>query len=181
MIRIRLFSTRVTSSIPKISNAGIVKQLDVSVSKDTTQPHVKKTKIKLAKGLHSKEQSKFSPTQTGAFDTAKEDIAEVLENCLASNELLNAFHPYPFTSQIIEIKKVHLNRDLSHVDVLWESSFLEKFLQRIYEVGGQEEGKRMKNKLYKHANEVLQKKEPKFRTHLMKEIFFRRVPRYLFL
>lgn len=177
-IVVRLFSSYRGVLLAKNPTLPLVEQLDINVSKDKTLPRIKKTKIKLNKGLESKEAPEFTPMQLGTFETAKEEILEVLENCLGSNELLHAFHSFPYTSKIVQIKNIQLNRDISHIDVFWESNFFEEFIQKIYEVNGETEGKRMKKKLYKQITETLQKKEGKFRTYLMREIFFRRVPRY---
>lgn len=180
IIKLRLFSSCSNILLSKNSTPEIIRQLDINTSNDNTLPRIKKTKIKLNKSLNTKETPKLTSMQVGTLDAAREEISEILEDCLNSNELLNLFHPFPHTSRVVQIRNVKLNRDISHIDVLWESNFLEEFIQRIYEINGEAEGKRMKLKLYNQVNQILQKKEGKFRTHLMKQIFFRRVPRIFF-
>lgn len=162
-------------SRPQGEASPLVKHLDVHISPETSLPRAGKSKLK--KSLDLQNLPELTTSQMGALQSAEEEILETLENCLQSNSMLGVFPHLKQSSQLIQIAKVKVNRDLSHVDVIWGSQILESFITRVYETSGPTEGKRIKDKIFKNTNLRLQRKEGTFRTFLMKAIEFRRVPR----
>jgi ribosome-binding factor A len=157
-------------------SSPLIKHLDVNVSPQTSLPAAGKSKLK--KNLDVQSLPDLTIAQLGALQSAEDEILEILESCLESNALLGIFPQFKFPSQLVHIKNVKVNRDLSHVDVFWGSDILEKFVHKVYEINGTNEGKRMGDKFYKQTNLTLQKKEGTFRTFLMRTVEFRRVPRF---
>ncbi len=85
------------------------------------------------------------------------------------------------TSEVIEIEEVVLpKQDYSHVTVRWRSQSTNDFLEQVKIKFGRAEKQRLSEKLFTSMNATLQKREPLFRTALMREMFFRRVPRIFF-
>jgi ribosome-binding factor A len=176
MRRHYLYLARRFFSRPQGESSPLIKHLDVHISSETALPRAGKSKLK--RNLDAQSLPELTTSQLGALQSAEEEILETLEECLQSNSMLGAFPNFKHSSQLIQISKVKVNRDLSHVDVIWGSQILEGFINRIYETSGKAEGKRMKDKIFKKTNLQLQKKEGTFRTFLMRAIEFRRVPRY---
>jgi ribosome-binding factor A len=170
-----LFLGRRYLSRPQGESSPLIKHLDVHISSETALPRAGKSKLK--RSLEVQSLPELTTSQMGALQSAEEEILETLEDCLQSNSMLGTFPHLKHASQLIHIAKVKVNRDLSHVDVIWGSQILESFINRVYETSGETEGKRMKEKIFKKTNLRLQKKEGTFRTHIMKAIEFRRVPR----
>ena len=64
---------------------------------------------------------------------------------------------------------------------MWHSDLFLDFIHRVTEKHGPQDGKTVQNKIFKKTTSLLQAKESKFRTYLMRHQSFRRVPRITFL
>lgn len=167
---------RFVTKVPGESSP-LIRQLDIHVSPENSLPKVGKSKLR--KKLEAQSSPELTKSQLGALQSAEEEILEVLEECLRSNAMIGAFPHFQQSSKLVHISKVKVNRDLSHIDVIWGSTILETFVQQVYESHGKQEGMRIRDKIFKKTNLQLQKKEGTFRTFLMRTVDFRRVPRYL--
>jgi hypothetical protein len=174
-LRLRLVAEGRQFSKVSGETSPLIKHLDVNVSPQTALPSAGKSKLR--KNLDAQNLPDLTIAQLGTLQSAEEDILETLESCLESNDLLGTFPQFKYPSELVHIKNVKVNRDLSHIDVFWGSDTLERFVHRVYEVHGTNDGKRMGDKIFKNVNLTLQKKEGTFRTFLMRTVEFRRVPR----
>lgn len=172
------FGGRYLGMVPGESSQ-LIRQLDINVSPETALSKIGKSKLR--KTLDVQSSPELTPLQLGALQSAEEDILEILEDCLNSTSLIGTFPNFQHSSKLVHISKVKVNRDLSHIDVIWGSTILEAFVQRVYETRGKHEGLRMRDKIFKKTTLHLQKREGTFRTFLMRSVDFRRVPRLMLI
>ena len=123
---------------------------------------------------------------------------------------MNTFKGASQSSDVIEIKQVILNRDRSHLTVLWSCSILDGFVKMVHETGMKElknsgsgsqsgrdksrqfeddesasdkidqEAVRIWTRGVKYINKTLALREPQFRSYLARKVQFRRIPRVFF-
>ena len=174
---VNTFST-VTKRSTGILNASVVNKLDSNTAANS--PLDAGARSKLMKGLEPTAKAPIHPSEIGMMETQASAIAEALENALDSKALHGIFKEVPMTADLINIKNVKVNRDLSHVDVVWGSELFENLISQAHEKFGETEAKTLADRIYKTVTNTLQRKESKFRTYLMHSMEFRRVPRIFF-
>lgn len=99
----------------KIMNDSLLQKLDKnSTPNPSMEPQVRS---KLLKTLESKRKKAIDPVEHGMMEAQSSVIQDILEDALQSKSLHGIFQHAPVTSDIITIKEIKINRDLSHVDV----------------------------------------------------------------
>ena len=116
----------------------------------------------------------------GLRESDEEAICEVLNEVLVSNTLLNLIRGVKYPASLIEIKDVRAIGDCSKYVVVWGSDLFDKFIMMTREKKGEEEGRKVAIKFSSYISNTLQKKEPFFRSRLMRKMTFRRVPNLTF-
>jgi hypothetical protein len=187
-------------SRPKIKNSSskIVERVsavldDPLVIKDATKP--KRERGKIAKPLTEMTTLQLDASSKGFLEMEALQIQEILNDSLQMDDISSKIIPsgkvrgkIADISEFFEFTGVKLNRDASHADTLWSSSYLEKFYQSLADEPvprytktsySKEDLDRFKAKL-KDFSDVLQKNEGKFRTQVIRKMNFRRVPRIFF-
>jgi hypothetical protein len=157
----------------------VLMQIDPDIT-NGTNGITTQSRTKLRKGLE-KEDRKMHPIDIGILESMAVDITSLLNDVLEEKEFYYLFDGVKKTSDVLTIETTTLNRDCSHATVLWSSHIFKKFVNDIYSQHGQEEGRRMEQKIYTNISNKLQKRESEFRTILMRTIPFRRVPRIFFV
>jgi hypothetical protein len=105
--------TRLCSN--KIMNDSIMQKLDRnSTPNSSMEPRVRS---KLIKTLEAKRKRAIDPVEQGLMEAQSNIIQEILEDALESKSLHGIFKEAPVTSDVISIREIKINRDLSHVDV----------------------------------------------------------------
>ena len=170
--------SRACSDSSKVLNGSLLSKLDVNTAPNS--PLDADSRSKLKKNLEGKAKAPMSPSEMGMMETQASVITEILEDALESKALYGLFKDTPSTAELVNIKNVKVNRDLSHVDVVWGSDILERFVLEAYEKLGEEEGKVVEKRVYSSVTNALQRKESKFRTYIMRSMELRRVPRVFF-
>jgi hypothetical protein len=188
------------ASRPKIKNSSskIVEKVsaildDPLVLQDATKP--KRERGKIAKPLTEIAALQLDASSKGFLEMEATQIQEILNDSLQMDEISSNIIPSSKVrgkiadiSDFFEFTAVKLNRDASHADTIWSSSYLEKFYQSLVDEPvprytktsyTQEDLDRFKAKL-KDFSGVLQKNEGKFRTQIIRKMNFRRVPRIFF-
>jgi ribosome-binding factor A len=140
----------------------------------------KKTTAKLSKGLEKHVDPEPSTAMQGVLESTAEEICGILNDALASNKLYKLFRGCPDASEAIDIEYVKINTDCSHATAFWKSSVIEKYGNFVAVHDGPEKGFLVKQRMNKFISATLQRKEPVFRTILIKHMDFRRVPRVFF-
>ena len=69
----------------------------------------------------------------GQLDAFGEDLADLLNEAIASKALASTFRGAPLSSDVVEIKHVTVNRDRSHLTAFWSSSILNGFAQMVHD------------------------------------------------
>lgn len=140
-----------------------------------------KSKSKLIKSLEKKELPQLTISEIGIADSLCDDIQDSLISCLDSKYFYKKFKGYNNATEIIEICKVSANRDFSHITAYWDSKKIQEILQQVRKQYGDIEYTRIHKLIIPKITNKLQKYEPIFRSNLMKDIIFRRVPRIFFM
>lgn len=121
------------------------------------------------------------PRSDGVLEATAEEVMDDLNQALTTSQLANIFKFVRNTSEVMEITKVVLNKDLSHADASWHSDYLEGFLRHLLLKDGLSASDlRLGKKMLKNVTNKLQSSEGKFRSHIIRSMNFRRVPRIFF-
>jgi ribosome-binding factor A len=135
---------------------------------------------KLQRSLETPSKRLLTNAERGVMDAQSEDVLEVLNEALSSSQLYNLFQKTGDASKFVEFSLVRLNQDRSHTTVLWSSSVLEKFAAKVRGTAGEQEAARFAKRAVENVNSRLQRREPLFRSLLIKKMDFKRVPRLFF-
>ena len=141
----------------------------------------KTAKSKLKARLETKKKRPMDEMEIGMLETRSADILEILNNGLESKAIYGVFKNIPDTSKVVSINHVRCSRDMTHVSAIWGSDLFQDFIQQVKIKNGEKDASSVQAKIYKKTSALLQAKEPAFRTHLMRHMSFRRVPRITFL
>lgn len=140
-----------------------------------------KTKIKLSKGLEPVEKKELSVRASGASEALCSEINDSIVDCLTTDKLFKLFHGFNDPSDVVEIMDIEANLDFSHVTILWRCAGLIQQSIHVMEKNFDEVTyKRISSRIINGINNKLQLKEPIFRSHLMKQVYFKKVPRLFF-
>lgn len=153
-----------------------------SIASDTGQrlPSVKKSKLN--KGLDKKEKVLISDSNQGILDQSGNEIAEIINETLASRSFYKIFKGCDDASKIVEIEEVKINRDCSHAYAYWSSDILNKFAEtmRLDNTIDQKDYNKFTTKSVEYIHSHLQTREGFFRSKLSQKMSFKRVPKIYF-
>jgi hypothetical protein len=136
---------------------------------------------KLVTGLDAKKKRPMDAYEIGMLETRSAEILDILTDCLESKLVYGIFKDMPDTSKVVSINHVKCNRDMTQVTAVWHSDLFLDFIHQATLKHGEKDGKAIESKIFKKTTALLQAKESKFRTYLMRHMAFRRVPRITFL
>jgi len=137
---------------------------------------------KLTHSLETKDADKeLTAKGIGVLDSFGVDLSDVLNEGLHSSSIFYGMIPgSQQPGDIIEIQHVKVNKDCSHIMAYWTAPFMTKFIEMVRESKGEVEADRLHEKMSKNMSMKLQKREPQFRSLLIKKMEFRRVPHITF-
>lgn len=141
----------------------------------------RKLQNKLSRGLELDEPLQFTARGEGTAELLCDEISDTLNESLSTDDFYKMFKGYKFPNEIIEFVKVTANMDFSHVTVYWDSNSTNGFLFIAKKKYDESSYEKLRHKIFVAISKKLQSREPKFRSILMKDIYFKRVPRLFFL
>ena len=139
-----------------------------------------KMRAKLARSLEKKPVRDIGDRARGTMDAIGDEIADIINESLRKDKFSTIFKRVKDLTPFVEIVKVVVNRDLSHADAYWVSPVIHKFAYSCRESLGEKREQDLLKKMSNKISDNLQKKEPQFRTEVMREMTFKRVPRIFF-
>jgi ribosome-binding factor A len=190
-----MFSRRPPGRTHKLESpmAKVTKLLDGETSQGSKKDDASKTESvsrrlnadskaigKLRMGLLAKKKGILDNASQGRLETTCEDVMDNMNETLASSALINVFKGVKDASMVIEIAHVEINMDYSHATAHWESEILMNFVDSVRTENGPEDALKLALKMETKITAKLQKLEPLFRTRIVKQMDFRRVPRIYF-
>lgn len=179
------FSSKFTKNRPNSKDNSGSKNIDKLLgSLDGTTPEAalpSAVQKKLVTGLNATKKRPMDISEVGMMETRSTEILNVLTDALESPLLYGIFKDMPVTSKVVSLNHVKCNRDLTQVSVVWHSDLFLDFIHQATLKHGEVDGKQLEAKIFKKTSALLQAKESKFRTYLMRNMSFRRVPRLTFL
>jgi len=135
---------------------------------------------KLSTGLEVKKKKPMDSFELGMLETRSVEMLDILSDALESKLVYGIFPDIPDTSKVVSFSHVKSNRDMTQVTVVWHSDLFLDFIHQVTIKHGESDGKSLEKKIFKKTTTLLQAKESKFRTYLMRHMSFRRVPRLIF-
>eukprot|EP01031_Cornospumella_fuschlensis_P038373 gene38374-46638_t len=136
---------------------------------------------KLNQSLEPKQKVKVSSETNGVLQATALELVDDLNAALATPQLSSLFRSVPNASEVLEISKVVLNRDMSHADAFWTSKISVAFIETLSAKDSiTKQDVAAANSMVHNINNKLQARESKFRSHIIKSFDFRRVPRVFF-
>ena len=160
----------------KIDN--LLGDLDGTTVESTLPTPVQK---KLVTGLDTKKKRPMDAYEIGMLETRSAEILDILSDALESKLVYGIFKDMPDTAKVVSINHVKCNRDMTQITAVWHSDLFLDFIHQATLKHGERDGKALESKIFKKTSALLQAKESKFRTYLMRHMSFRRVPRITFL
>jgi len=140
----------------------------------------KKLQGKLSRGLEESETLQLNAKGEGISDVVCNEITDTLNYSLSTDQFYKLFKGYKSPSDVVEIVKSTANLDFSHVIVYWDSDIINDVILSARKNLTEVKYNQLRNKIVNGISKKLQATEPQFRSVLMKEIEFRRVPRLFF-
>ncbi|RYH09249.1 hypothetical protein EON65_40315 [archaeon] len=136
---------------------------------------------KLNQSLQPKEKVKVNSETNGILEATALELVDDLNAALATPQLSSLFRSVPNILEVIEISKVILNKDMSHVDAFWVCKISSVFIQTLSKKDNiTKQDVIVAKNMVQNINGKLQKQEARFRSHMIKSFDFRRVPRVFF-
>ncbi len=167
--RIDLLDVGVTSG----KNRGQSQNLDLPKASHQVKDRLNRPLIKPEKKV-------ISSAQMGALEATAEDLREVLLDALSSSSFHNLFKGTNDASQVINFLEVKLNADCSHATVMWRSPVIEQFAKLVLQRQGEQKALKFNRSALKYINKKLAGRESQFRSIVIRNMHFRRVPRIFF-
>ena len=151
---------------------------DPSLEVDRSRPIRQRAKI--SQPLEKPAKLVLDEASRGMSQAIADDMMDNMNDALSSNDFIGVFKGVDYASQVVEISSVRLNQDFSHAHVTWRSRYIEDLLEKFQEKDLSENDVKMAEKMTTNINDILQRNEGKFRSHFIKSVNFRRVPRIYF-
>lgn len=139
-----------------------------------------KSKLNLPLEAREKKRETMNHAQKGLNQAVAEDIHEILSDALSSPKLRNLFRGTKDASILVDIKHVKVNSDVSHVYAEWQCDLLEAFAREMHDSMGSIKAKAFVKRAVNYVTGRLAAKESFFRTALMRQMQFKKVPRIYF-
>eukprot|EP01038_Epipyxis_sp_PR26KG_P010634 gene10634-14279_t len=200
------FEKRKTKSLNKPTD--YVQLLDVETHSSSYNPKANNSKsAKLSQPLVKPPAKIESAASQGYFATLNEEISDILNTTLTSQKFRNIFinsnqlinksnktknksenvvaRPKQFTNNdhnldLVEISDVVIDKEFSQIIAWWRSDVIKVFLLEVHKKLELPQFNKLVNKMTIKITNKLQKSESLFRSELIKEMDFRRVPRIMF-
>jgi ribosome-binding factor A len=147
---------------------------------EQVQQFVNPKSSKLNQGLEPTETKKLTDRAQGTADAMCAEIAVSLNNCLSSDKLYGSFKGFKIASDIFDIDRCEANLDFSDVTVYWSSGVVKNVLHAMTVTTDEDNAERLRIKIINGITKKLQSKESVFRSTLMKDIYFKKVPKLIF-
>jgi ribosome-binding factor A len=170
------------SSVERATEKLLNKIDPSSITSETGQRLPSAKRSKLNKGLDKTEKVVISECNKGIMDQSGNEIAEIINETLASRSFYKIFKGCDDASKVVEIEEVKINRDCSHAYAYWSSDILNKFAETMVLDNkiNQEDYNRFVTKSVKYIHSHLQIREGFFRSKLAQKMSFKRVPKIYF-
>lgn len=143
-------------------------------------PATAKSKLNMPLETREKLKSSMSSAQKGFNEATSEDIHEILSEALTSSKFRNLFRGTRDASRVVDFNKVTVNSDVSHVYAEWQCDVLEGFTRELHEEMGSDYAVKFAERGLRYITQRLASKESVFRTILMRQMHFKKVPRIYF-
>lgn len=162
----------------QLNNSHLLESIDMAAAPiSPTVPS--KAKLKLAKKLLKPEKPKLSPKDAGLLEAESDELLGIISRTLKSSKLLEVFSSTDLAS-VLDVEKVVVNSDSSHVTVYWTSPAVAKFLAMVKRKHGLNDAIDIGQKICDKITSKLTARESVFRTDIMRHMDYRRVPRIFF-
>lgn len=148
---------------------------DPSLEIDRARPIRQRAKI--SQPLEKPPKLVLDDASQGMMEAIADDIMDNMNDALNSNDFIGVFKGVDYASQVVEISAVKLNQDYSHAHITWRSSYIEDVLIQFQTKDLTDRDVKMAEKMTKNITDILQLHEGKFRSHMIRNFNFRRVPR----
>lgn len=163
----------------QLNNSRLIESIDTAAAPiSPTVPS--KAKLKLAKKLLKPEKPKLSAKDAGLLEAECDELFGIISETLKSSKLLEIFSSTDLAT-VIDVEKVVVNSDSSHVTVYWTSPAVAKFLSMVKRKHGLNDAIEIGQKICDKITSKLTARESVFRTDVMRHMDYRRVPRIFFL
>jgi len=149
----------------------------------------------LRKTLRSPAKKVLDSTSEGISEATSQDLTDFMNEYLEKNKVFKSKgEPWAIkTSDYLEITECDLNQDYSHCHAQWSCPAFDHLLKQLLKVDKSQscaesmsqvsfqERYNMAKKVEKKMNLILERLEGKFRSHIIREVNLRRVPRIFFV
>eukprot|EP01039_Chlorochromonas_danica_P005882 gene5882-6477_t len=139
-------------------------------------------RYKLNKSLVAPEKEQITSQMDGILGATADEIMDDMNEVLDSPQFSSIFgNKFTSLSDALEISSLVLNKDVSHAHARWHSPIIAGFIDSL--VKKEEVTKAqllLAQKMASNITRRLQSNEGKFRSHIIRTINFRRVPRIFF-
>lgn len=147
------------------------------VSEDRNRPI--RMRGKISKPLE-KPRLELDDASQGMLDSTGMEVMEVMNEALQTDEFYQVFRGTESAADVVEIIDVKMNRDFSHAHAFWRSKVIEMCLENLLSKNLAPTDVKIAEKMLVNMTNILQRNEAKFRSHMVRRINFRRVPRIYF-
>lgn len=156
--------------IPKVSPTALLDE--VASSK----------RFKLNKSLVAPEKEQITSQMDGILGATAEEIMDDMNEALESAQFATIFgNKFASLSDALEISSLVLNKDISHAHARWHSPIIAGFVDSLVKREDISLAQlHLARKMTNNISRRLQSNEGKFRSHIIRTINFRRVPRIFF-
>lgn len=191
--RLGLIHSFASTSTPSDREKGFQKHVDserkagftgLDFDHENIDPNLRRKKGKLFEslgGVGSNALKALTGTQRNQIDGIGSDICDILNEALSDVSFYKLFRGTKDASKVVDFVDTTINRDLSHVTVFWKSNIVNKFLEFVKAQRGEELHAKFEDRTKKFINKKLQDAEPRFRSLLIKDLMFKKVPRIFFV
>lgn len=180
-------SGEVDKIMESVRVSSVINQVDASFDGSDAHRGQSQRKLKLNKSLRRPAKVVLDQASKGLHESMGQELADCMNDYLFNNSIVRSNRRIVDSSEhLVEISTVSLNQDESHAHAFYTSEPFEAILQlMIKESGSGEHVDSSKNfQLAKRMEKNLTKKlavlEGKFRSHIIRTINLRRVPRIFF-
>lgn len=154
--------------------------LDYLTTVDSSKPNPR-AQSKLSRSFLQKEKPKLTDYMIGVSESLNDEIIDAMNEALEDDAFFDLFRNRSKPSTIVNFSEIRSNRDFSHVTLYWESKLAEISCVKIKDKFGVKDGLRFYESMIAGISGRLQRREPQFRSYLMKHIYFKKVPKLFFL
>jgi ribosome-binding factor A len=134
---------------------------------------------KISKPLE-KPRLELDDASKGMLDSTGLEVMDVMNEALQTDEFYQIFKGTESAADVVEIIDVKMNRDFSHAHAFWRSKVVEMCFENLLAKNLAPTDIKIAEKMLLNMTNILQRNEAKFRSHMVRRINFRRVPRIYF-